>query len=397
MNNEKELIKQIIDQKPFKQQNNSISLNQSASAKMINLIDKKNRNQLHKDNINLNHKGSNTRNNLLSQREKRQKYSEDIKQSIENERRANMFNKPERGSTPKAPSSSATFYRNEKRRKYNANNHLDYFNSKYERHNIQQIAYQIEKEFSKVNTTKESFNERMEFYVAKQKIKEEKINELIALARPHIEEKDKIETFNRLIQDANRRTEVKKCLENINSDMLIMNMIRNNQQQRSTSVKMTHEEWEKIYKDRFIAKLTDRNEKVKKEIQLRKQKLEEEEKNFDEEMLKRRKVVSKQELLSIANRLYNKNYRDVIKKTKEYSTNSHTSPTLKNSHSNKMYIIKKEYKFNDLALNQNEDGGKAINNDNGNNNAINSNSGHLDMNIISTNKAEKIIDNFFLN
>ena len=86
--------------------------------------------------------------------------------------------------------------------------------NKYEFHNIEKLKYDLTKDYNQLHVNKdENFMERMKFDIYKRQIREERINNLIEKNKIKIDEENRIKAFNRLIEDANRRFEVKENLE----------------------------------------------------------------------------------------------------------------------------------------------------------------------------------------
>lgn len=404
MNNEKELIKEILDYSNKNKSHNKHMI-KSSSIKKITLLNDSLNNQEEKKQNEVNRKNCNTKNELLSEKALIQKYSDNIKNSIESKTKPNALKKNNKVIFQRSATPLTSSYQSDKvKKRYGYKYQYDYLNHKYDKYNMQELAYQIEKEYSKVNSNNITFNERLKFYVAKQRIKEDKINELVDLTKPHIEEKKKIATFNRLIQDANRRIEVKQSLSNINSDTLLMNAIQCNQKTRSSSVKISHEEWTKIYQDRFMSKLIDKNEKIKMKQNAIEQKKKEEEENIEEEILKRKKVVSKEEIDAIALRLHCQDYRLLYKRNnKDNSICNQTSPVLGNrKSSSKKYLVNKQaYNNNNPSLqmgNNNTNSNHILIENYNLNNQTNYQTpvDKMDGNMILFNKAETIINDFFI-
>ena len=89
------------------------------------------------------------------------------------------------------------------------------YKNKYSKYNTQELSYKISNEYSKIDFDNKNFLDRMEFYTLKESLKNDKIDELVNENKPHISEKRKVECFNRLIADSNRRSESKKKIEGI--------------------------------------------------------------------------------------------------------------------------------------------------------------------------------------
>lgn len=82
---------------------------------------------------------------------------------------------------------------------------------------------------------------RMLFDIFKRQTKEERLEKLIEKNKVKINEHERIKTFNRLIEDANRRIEAQDQMEEMR-----MKLERTNVNNK----KYKFEEWEEIYNDR---------------------------------------------------------------------------------------------------------------------------------------------------
>ena len=135
-------------------------------------------------------------------------------------------------------------------------------NSKYENYNLEQMRYNFLKEYSNIHLDKsENFLKRMKFDICKRQMKEYKINELIEQNKLRMDEEGRIEAFNRLISDANRRLEAQENLENM-KNKLSEDLINNEKK------KYNDEIWNEIYKKRF--KTYEENVNKKKEDLIKK-------------------------------------------------------------------------------------------------------------------------------
>ena len=79
----------------------------------------------------------------------------------------------------------------------------------FEQYNTENLAYNAIKNYSNCKPKEKDFLSRMEFYSVKKHIKQNLIDLIVKDSTPKIRESDKIITFNRLIEDANRRLENK--------------------------------------------------------------------------------------------------------------------------------------------------------------------------------------------
>ena len=135
-------------------------------------------------------------------------------------------------------------------------------NSKYENYNLEQMRYNFLKEYSNIHLDKsENFLKRMKFDICKRQMKEYKINELIEQNKAKMDEEGRIEAFNRLISDANRRLEAQENLENM-KNKLSEDLINNEKKKYSDEI------WNEIYKKRF--KTYEENVNKKKEDLIKK-------------------------------------------------------------------------------------------------------------------------------
>ena len=138
----------------------------------------------------------------------------------------------------------------------------NYDNTKYENYNLEKMRYNFLKEYSNIHLDKsENFLKRMKFDICKRQMKEHKINELIDQNKAKMDEEERIEAFNRLISDANRRLEAQENLENM-KNKLSEDLINNEKKKYSDEI------WNEIYKKRF--KTYEENVNKKKEDLIKK-------------------------------------------------------------------------------------------------------------------------------
>ena len=261
--------------------------------------------------------------------------------------------------------------------------------NKYDKYNTQTRLYELSHEYDKINFDNTNFIERMEHYTLKGNLKETKMNEMLQEQKPRISEKQKVDTFNRLIEDSNRRADKKEQMEGITYDVITMKDIEMNSKKKRTKG-ITDKEWEKIYKERFKDKYdnTQRAVEIIRDAE-RKRKLQEEN---DVVKLARNTTTCRKDgdISAINKRLYyayNKENKCKLIKHKNYKSKTNTyNNTITNSHSttnnnNKANIHKPKrinkikYDFdkllsmdinNDIELTNNP-----LDDDNNNNNALN--------------------------
>ena len=136
----------------------------------------------------------------------------------------------------------------------------NYDNSKYENYDLEKMRYNFLKKYSNIHLDKsENFLKRMKFDICKRQMKEYKINELVEQNKAKMDEEERIETFNRLISDANRRLEAQENLENM-KNKLSEDLINNEKK------KYNDEIWNEIYKKRFKNYEENINKKKEEEI-----------------------------------------------------------------------------------------------------------------------------------
>ena len=198
------------------------------------------------------------------------------------------------------------------------NNNLQHFNStgfysidnfcnsilKQSKHSItnnnasdsEQLKYDFLKEISKLKPNKNNnFIYRMKFDVIKRQNIEKKMNFLVEKTKNKINENKRSKTFNKLIEDANRRivaqdnlNTLKNQLEQIEGEKVVKKYKKN--------------QWENIYKERFEKYKRLYDEKLKVETEKRKEeKIKEEKKEI--EMCKKIKKPMKN-IIEYANKMY---------------------------------------------------------------------------------------------
>ena len=217
----------------------------------------------------------------------------------------------------------------------------------YENFDIEQLTYSIMKNYSQLKISKdENFMERMKFDIYKRQIKEERVNKLVEQNKIKIEEEERIKAFNRLIEDANRRIEAQENLE------LMKNKLEEDLT-KPPEKKYTQEEWENIYKERFIAFLEEVNRKNQERI---KEKREMERKEEQEEIeLCKVKKASQKEIDDASKRLYEEALKRQARRNENMRVNYEHSPT-----KYKMNVNSGAYTF----MSDNEEDGQHTNQNN---------------------------------
>ncbi len=188
----------------------------------------------------------------------------------------------------------------------------------------EQLKYDFLKEISKLKPNKNNnFIYRMKFDVIKRQNIEKKMNFLVEKTKNKINENKRSKTFNKLIEDANRRilaqdnlNTLKNKLDQIEGEKVVKKYKKN--------------QWENIYKERFEKYKRLYDEKLKAETEKKKEeKIKEEKKEI--EMCKKIKKPMKN-IIEYANKMY----EDAKKRNKK-----------------KQNMIQYEKLFMDLDINKN--------------------------------------------
>jgi len=115
--------------------------------------------------------------------------------------------------------------------------------SKYAQYDTQNLCYELVKEYGQLKIDKdEDFMQRMLFDIFKRQTKEERMEKIVEQSKLKIDENERVKTFNRLIDDANRRFEAQEHLAQMKMQL---------EQQNLDMKKYKEEEWEDIYQDRY--------------------------------------------------------------------------------------------------------------------------------------------------
>ena len=280
----------------------------------------------------------------------------------------------------------------------------DYLFEKFEKYNKENLIYKAIKNYSHCKPLSKKFLDRMKFYSTKNKTKEEIIKQLVENSTPKIKESERINIFNHLIEDANKRAEKKNKL-------IYENKINKNS--NDNLLKYNHKKFLSYYNnniEKFKKKEIDLEllRKEKKENEIKK------ENKILKEMEKRIIKVPKKKIKEISNRMYKEaiayNLRKEMRKSHSekykdefYLNNKHH---LKNSYSlNQRINYNKLNNKSQSNLNfffDNKVKRKKNNTDVNDNLISNLNENYYDYNVkneqrkfITIQHAEKMVDNFF--
>ena len=205
----------------------------------------------------------------------------------------------------------------------------DSIENKFEAYNLDNLAYDAIKKYSKFKPKNFSFYERMKFYAIKQQTKNYMINMMINKAKTKIKETEKILTFNRLINDSNRRSEAKNRIELLNSNNKIANELYDTENlvMKTKKKKFDPIQFDKKYKENVINFLREKEHSLnllrqQKELEEK----EKEEKEINEMKKYNKKKVPMKQIDAISQRLYTEAN---IRKLKS-NINSRENSTIKN-------------------------------------------------------------------
>lgn len=204
--------------------------------------------------------------------------------------------------------------------------------NKFEKYNVEKIAYDAYKNYSQCRPKEKDFLSRMKFYAIKTQTRNEIIDILIKKNKPTIKESEKIQTFNRLIKDSNRRAEARNRIEMLNTNKKIASEIYDTDmlitKQRSKR-RFDKLKFDEEYEEKVTKKLKERQ----KSIDYYRRKKEEEEKRKEEEILnemkKYHKTASREKIDMISQRMYSEAIARRIKSELINSVNEMPSKRIK--------------------------------------------------------------------
>ena len=175
------------------------------------------------------------------------------------------------------------------------------------KYDMQKINYELNKQYNHTKISKkENFMQRMMFDVFKRQTKDERLTNLLEKNKVKINEVERVNTFNRLIEDANRRLEASEKLDSMKNNYLYA---ENNSQPRSVSLS----KWENIYNERFLNYKKEKEDELKKRIIEKEKILKEEEDKIIENINKTTRRATKNTVEKICNRMYEEaNKRQIV-------------------------------------------------------------------------------------
>ena len=169
----------------------------------------------------------------------------------------------------------------------------------FEKYDKEKISYEIYHQYQKLNFNFLSipFIQRMELYSLKKCLKDYKVEELTNLKSPKISEKEIVQTFNRLIEDSNRRLCRSKNImsqEELNEIKVNnKNNDKKNLKKKESKKSFSKKKWDEIYEKRFVSKEKERNSRLEEKRKEKEEKIKEEEDNIINNLNKKEESFNK--------------------------------------------------------------------------------------------------------
>lgn len=239
----------------------------------------------------------------------------------------------------------------------------------------EQLRIDFLKEFTKLRPDKsQNFLERMIFDVNNRQIKENKMNDFIKRTKRKMNEEEITKSFNRLIEDANRRIEAKEKMkifkeQKENEDIMKIN---NYIHRKDNNRKYNKNQWKDIYKKRFLFFLDNKNKKIKEKIiekeLIEKKKEDDLNKKYNNKKLPKKDIINhckklyseymnkKSKFNNIKNNIQTKNEKntkDRLKRNKSLVCNKKQKIRTNSKKMNEINKVKKEGYFSPPTLKSN--------------------------------------------
>ena len=170
----------------------------------------------------------------------------------------------------------------------------------------EQLRYKFIKTYTKFKpNSDDKFLERMKYDINNRKTKEKKMDEFLTKAKKKIDKKEKIDIFNRLIEDSKRRKEVKEKIKSY-KDYKEKEEIKNLQQfnmNNNISKRYSEAKWKEIYRKRFGIYIDNYNKRLKEKMLEKKMK----EKNQENEIINlcKNKKLPEKDIIKYCTKMYN--------------------------------------------------------------------------------------------
>ena len=239
----------------------------------------------------------------------------------------------------------------------------------------EQLRIDFLKEFTKLRPDKsQNFLERMIFDVNNRQIKENKMDDFIKRTKRKMNEEEITKSFNRLIEDANRRIEAKEKMkifkeQKENEDIMKIN---NYIHRKDNNRKYNKNQWKDIYKKRFLFFLDNKNKKIKEKIiekeLIEKKKEDDLNKKYNNKKLPKKDIINhckklyseymnkKSKFNNIKNNIQTKNEKntkDRLKRNKSLVCNKKQKIRTNSKKMNEINKVKKEGYFSPPTLKSN--------------------------------------------
>lgn len=177
------------------------------------------------------------------------------------------------------------------------NSMLSRNSSTFNKFNILDTMYELEKQYSSTKISKdEEFMRRMMFDIFKRQTKEYRLENILETSKPKLDELQRVEAFNRLIEDANRRIDQSQKNEIINKSRYASEHTNKRIEDRSIN-------WKDTY-NRFLLFQKERDDLLQMKINEKEKSLKEKEDKIVEDVKNKTKKVSKSVIERSVDRLY---------------------------------------------------------------------------------------------
>jgi hypothetical protein len=176
------------------------------------------------------------------------------------------------------------------------NSKAKYQNKNYEKFDLKSLEYELIKEYVHTKIPlKESFMQRMLFDVFKRQTKDKRLKNVIEKNKLKLSEFERVQAFNRLIEDANRRLEACEKLDTMKTNLATDGSVR-----RSCNYK----EWKSIYEERFSSYKKSKEEILQKKIIQKEKEMKDEEDKIIDELNSKIKKAPQNYVNKLVQRLY---------------------------------------------------------------------------------------------
>ncbi len=198
---------------------------------------------------------------------------------------------------------------------------IDARHGNFDKYDVQKINYELSKQYTKNKIdSNEKFMQRMMFDIFKRQTKDKRINNIIEKNKVKINEDERVNAFNRLIEDANRRMEASEKMEYLKNDLEDYEIKNNNLLVKSgdtTTKFVDSEEWDKIYHERFINKKKEKEDILQKKIIEKEKNAKVEEDKIIEKIQNSVKKAPKGTVDQICKRMYDEGHKRRIMKERK--------------------------------------------------------------------------------